>query len=448
LHAAELFKRFKDSVLYDPSVYIKDYIDVKTKVDSSPAQYRGEPVDFLYQPMFFMQDDINRLESLSERLVEILKKVIGEYRLNPDFRTAFNYPSIMENLILKDPGYEIEFPVARFDLFYPYNDKVKFCEFNTDGTSSMHETAVLHEIFSNSKALGTFKDVSSFYDFELLDSWISCLLENYAKFKGKKSSSPNVAIMDFEGEGTLSEFFEFKKRISSLGCETVICDPRKLRYTGGKLYFEDLRIDLIYRRAVTARLIDEADSITDFLKAYMDGNVCVVGGLVSQIVHNKILFAILHDSSFTGFLPREDKAFIKDHIPYTCVLNEQNKHGKQYALQNKDFCIIKPCDLYAARGVFTGKDTTLDEWRMLIDEKSRQSYIVQEFIEPPKIDMLVTDGNYISFEPFNCMLGLFMYNQKFSGIYTRVGRKSIIASKAESFTLPNFVMERKAASIH
>lgn len=447
LHAAELFKLFRDSVLANPTVYLNDYLDVKERVDTSPAQYRGEPVDFLYQPMFFTEGDIKMLEGLSVRLVGILKKAIAEYRLNPDFRAAFNYPLIMEELALCDPGYDLDFPIARFDLFYPYNDKAKFCEFNTDGTSSMHESMVLHQIFSKSKALSAFNDDFSFYDFELIDSWVECLFENYVKFSGTKSQTPNVAIMDFEGEGTLSEFFEFKRRIEALGCKTVICDPRELRYRGNKLYFNDLKIDLIYRRAVTARLVDEAASIQDLIKAYKDANVCIVGGLVSQIVHNKMLFAILHDESLTHFLSSADKDFVREHIPYTAALNDKNLHAKEYAMQNKDSCILKPCDLYAARGVFVGKDTSQDEWKSLINDKAIQNYIVQDFYDPPKIEMLITDGSFARFEPFNCMLGLFMYNEKFRGIYSRVGRKNIIASAAESFTLPNFILDHKKVSI-
>lgn len=446
LRAAKLFGQFRNGVLANPDFYKNDYLAVKRRVDTSPAQYRGEPVDFLYQPMFFTGKDIKTLESLSYKLVNILKKAVSEYRFNPHFRSAFNYPSIMEELVLCDPGYGLDFPIARFDLFYLYDGKIKFCEFNTDGTSSMHESSVLHQIFSKSQALSAIGDGFSFYDFELIDSWINCLFENYKNFSGKTSATPNVAIMDFEGEGTLSEFFEFKNRISASGCHAIICDPRELRYIGGKLYYKDIRIDLIYRRAITARLIDEAASITDFLKAYRDGNVCVVGGLVSQIVHNKILFAILHDQSLTYFLSSEDKAFIDAHIPYTAALNGQNFFAREYAMQNKDSCILKPCDLYAARGVIVGKDTSYDEWKRLIYEKSSQNYIVQEFHDPPKIEMCVTNGDYLSFEPFNYMLGLFMYNQKFSGIYTRVGRKNIIASVAESFTLPNFILAEKTAS--
>lgn len=441
LHANKLFKQYKDGILRNTHEYLQDYLFAKVKVDASPAQYRGEPIRFLYQPMFFTDDDIKELEGLSKGLVRILTKVIQEYRINPDFRRAFNFPSFTEELILCDPGYGLDFPVARFDLFYSTTEKTKFCELNTDGTSSMHESTVLHQIFSDSKALNMFSADHSFYDFEVMDSWISCLLQNYSNFSGRKSPFPNIAIADFEGDGTMSEFIEFQKRISALGYQVVICDPREFEYKDGILYHKNLRIDLIYRRAVTARLIEEASSISDLLNAYKDGNVCVVGGLVSQLVHNKILFAILHDQSHRNFLSPEDKAFIDDHIPYTLLLEDKNAHSVDFALQNKDFCILKPCDLYAASGVYVGKDTPNSEWIELVKEKTNQNYIIQEFCKLPQIDMMMTDGSSVNFELFNCMIGLFMYNQKFRGIYTRVGRQNIIAEKGESFTLPNFILK-------
>jgi len=443
LHADELFRLFRDSVLADPEFYKNDYSAVQVEINNSPAQYLGEPVEFLYQPMFFTNKDIKTFENISANLADILKKTISEYRKNSDFRRSFGYPPIMEELALCDPGYGLDFPIARFDFFYKGDNNYKFCELNSDGTSSMHESMALHQIMSKSNALRAFNDTFSFYDFEIIDSWINCLLENYTKFSGKKYSTsfPNIAIMDFEGDGITSEFSEFKSRLTALGCQTIICDPRELRYTGGKLFYNDFRIDLIYRRAVTARLIEEAAHITDFLNAYKDGNVCVVGGLVSQIVHNKILFSILHDQSLTNFLSSDDKAFITAHIPYTALLSDSSGDAKEYAMQNKDGCLLKPCDLYAAKGVFVGKDTSYDEWSRLVEEKSRQNYIVQEFFAPPKLDLLVIEGNSARFEPFNVMLGLFMYNQKFRGIYTRVGRKNIIASVAESFSLANFIVK-------
>ena len=47
------------------------------------------------------------------------------------------------------------------------------------------------------------------------------------------------------------------------------------------------------------------------------------------------------------------------------------------------------------------------------------------------------------FENYNYMTGLFLYNEKLSGIYTRVGRENVIGSLVESFTLPSFLTEKR-----
>jgi hypothetical protein len=55
------------------------------------------------------------------------------------------------------------------------------------------------------------------------------------------------------------------------------------------------------------------------------------------------------------------------------------------------------------------------------------------------MDMVTASEGKLHFEKYNYITGLFMYNGKFAGIYSRAGRKGIIASIAESYTLPNFV---------
>lgn len=441
MQANDLFNLFFENANSNILSYIDDFHRVEKLVSKSSAQYMGLPVDFIYQPMFFTQQDIDYFKSLSSNLVNILSKTVKEYKANAELRKAFSYTSDMEDLVMIDPGYDLEFPIARFDFFYPYNDNVKFCELNTDGTSSMHEATVLHNIFSDSKAINDLKSIGTFYDFETFESLIDSILFNYDNFRGRKSPNPNIAIMDFEGDGITSEFEEFKRRFENRGYKTVICDPREPKYSGDKLYCNDTVIDIIYRRAVTARLAEELDSINDFIKAYRDGNVCVVGGLVSQIVHNKMLFVILHNRNVTGYLTSEEIAFVDKYIPYSTGLTSDNKHIIDLARSNKDKYIIKPIDLYAAKGVFAGRDKEAAEWNCLIDKSIDNNYLIQEFCSPHKRDMLfIKDGKAV-FEPFNCMLGLFMYNHQFRGIYTRVGRNNIIANISESFTLPNFVLK-------
>lgn len=429
------FKEFQKRVTGDPQTYYQDYLKVKEKLEKSTAIYQDEFVQFLYQPFFLSEKDLLRLKRFANNLTTILKKVIKEYKKNPEFRQEFMYSKLMEKLVLHNPGYEIDFPMARYDLFYSFAGDIKLCELNADGTSAMNEVMVLQDLIANSKALTN----DNYRQYELFYTWIEALLHNYKQFSAKNKAKPTIAIMDFAGEGTIYEFIEFQNRLIAQGYPTIICDPRQLEYKKRKLYYRDKQIDLIYRRATTARLLEEADDIQDFIQAYLEGAVCVVGGLVSQIIHNKILFAVLHQEKTVSFLTEQEISFIKKHIPYTVVFN---KKLVPILLKEKDKYILKPFDQYASHGVYVGQDYTNEKWQEIITN-IKQAYLVQEFIKIPQIELLTVKDEKLLFEKYGSLLSLYMYNQKLSGFYTRVGRKNIIGSIVEAFTVPNYVMEEK-----
>ncbi len=223
------------------------------------------------------------------------------------------------------------------------------------------------------------------------------------------------------------------------GKAEALCDPRNLVYTEGKLYYHKEKIDLIYRRATTIRLVEEAEHIQDFIQAYKDGAVCVVGGMVSQMIHDKKIFAVLHDTEKLPFLDVEELEFIKRHVPYTAILHQSDSELIEKVIGNKDSMVLKPFDQYAAHGVHIGRDFDSTEWKRLVEKAVQDNYLVQEFSVPLQIEMPTIQGDTLIFEKYNCLLGLFMYNQQFKGIYSRAGRRNIIASIAESFTIPNFI---------
>ncbi len=442
-----LFNKFQRYVTKNPEKYYNDYLKIKEIVSKSSAVYRGEPVKFPYQAFFFTRDDFKILQDICSSFIKIFKKVIKEYRVNADFRKYFQFPEIMEELILTDPGYTIEFPMARFDIFYPFNEELKFCEINTDGSSAMNEVRVLQKAMAEAVVL---KELSGNYhlsSFELFYSWLKALLHNYQEFQENigvsrrlKDKPPRIAIMDFKGEGTISEFKEFKQRFITKGYDTIICDPRELEYRKGKLYFRNFKIDLIYRRATTIRLVEEANDIKDFFEAYRDTAVCVVGGIVSQVIHNKNIFAILHDKKKVPFLNEEEYSLIKKHIPFTGLL-EGNTPLLRKVREWKDNYLVKPPDGCAASGVLAGCDYSHQEWTQILDNLINKGYLIQEYVKVPRMKMAGSDGNNFRFEDYGYLIGLFLYNQELKGLYTRAGRKSIIGAAAESFTVPGYLVD-------
>lgn len=439
----QLFSHYKNLIQQEPQKYIEDYKEIKKTVDNSSAIYDGEPVQFLYQPVFYTEKEVSFLKKVTARLSAILKQVIEHYLNDAEFRSYFPFPRLMEELILVDPGYEQSFPMARFDIFYG-PETLKFCELNTDGTSGMNEARVIQNCFQKSQIINDLSDEYSFRTYELFYSWIEALTENYRAYGGCPEDNPGLAIVDFAGEGVESEFEEFQKRFQKQGYRVWICDPRELEYRKKALYYKNQQVDVIYRRATTSRLLEEAGDIEDLLKAYRQGDVCMVGGFVSQIIHNKVIFSILHDENKVDFLDSEDREFIAEHIPYTALFDYGDRAQRREVLNNKDHYIIKPCDWFACHGVHVGADYTADEWADIIEGIKDEDYIVQEFCPPPRREMLTInpEGDWF-FEEYNILTGIYLYNNTFQGIYNRAGRENIIGSVVESFTLPAFIKDQK-----
>lgn len=435
---SRILKEYYDLINNSEDYYYGDYKNVREKIANSTAIYKGKPIPFLYQPIFYNDDDIKYFEEIAIILMSITDKVTDKYLTDKSFRKKFRYSDFLEKLILSDNGYGVNVPIGRFDIFYNGIGDFKFCEFNTDGSSAMNEDNVLAEIILETEPINILKEKYSFKFHELFDSWVTEIFNIYETFDNKVDN-PNIAIVDFEESGTSNEFIEFKKVFEKRGFNCIIADPRDLIYKDGKLYKDDYNIDLIYRRIVTKELMDQIDKVTDFVNAYKDKVVCVVGSIKSQLMHNKIIFQVLHDKDTLAFLDDDEIEFVKNHIPYT-VMFKDNKELYNLALDNKDDYIIKPTDLNASRGVYAGKDWSQSEWKDLLDKYYGEEYLLQEYCVPPKVESVTYENGNCKIEKFGHILGLFFYNKKFKGMYSRVGKDNIISGLHSYYTMSNIVV--------
>ncbi|MCF7792718.1 MAG: hypothetical protein K9N09_01500 [Candidatus Cloacimonetes bacterium] len=431
----QIFEDYKNFVIENPEICKKDLFEITRKLQQSNAKYKGKIINFRYQPMFFSSQDLQQFKSICKTMMSIIQKCTEEYLMNPDFRKYFSFSREMEELILSDSGYKTAAPVARFDIFF--DEDFKFCELNGDGTSAMNEANTLEKIFLESKIITKLKTKYKIEYHELFISWLDQLLQIYQEFGGKQK--PNIAIADFLGLGSVEEFDIFKQVFEENGFTTVICDPREMKYKNGKLYYRQTRIDLVYRRAVNQEMERRLPEVTDFIKAYKDKAVCVVGPFRSQIMHNKIFFSILTDPAKTAFLNEEEHNFIDKHIPKTWRINDA---PQQEILSRKDCYLIKPKDLYGGRDVVCGLDCTHKQWiKLLTDSENNDEFLVQEFCNFTKQEIPDLEKDKFVFKPYKTTLGLFCYNGKFSGLYSRISKKNVIAGVINSITLPSFAVE-------
>ncbi len=413
-------------------------------INNSTAKYKGKPIYSLYMPKIFDSDTLNYLEKASRTMYNILLKVVRNYIDDENYRKLFMFDKNLERLILSETGYESLLPIIRIDIFLnEENLNFKYCEFNADGCSSMNEDRELNNALKFAPAYNKMREKYDLSSFELFNSWVDEFINIYNTYKFKKEK-PFIVITDFLEKGCSAEEFEqFRKSFENAGYDCEVCEIRDFVYNKSERQLftkSKKKVDAVYRRAVTTDIMENIDEVKDFVEAAYDGAFCMIGGFRTHIIHNKILFYILNNELTYKFLTKEEIKYIHEHIPKTVSLTE-NEIVKNNVLNEKDKWIIKPEDSYGARGVFAGMHYNQNEWETILKRCIKNKYILQEFVMPYRsynIDFKKGD----EFKLYSNLTGMFMYNGKLKGIYSRQSAKEIISTEHDENDIASVIARR------
>ena len=414
-------------------------------LEHSTAKYKEETIYSLHIPKIFTKEAENVIKYAAETMYGILRKVIEEYLHSADYRKLFGFSKELEEMICNTPHYKNLLPICRLDIFLNEEDySYKFCEFNGDGTSSMNEDRELNLAFEKTALYSYLEENYVIRTYELFDSWANSCKEIYEGM-GKSIEGTRIAVVDFLEKGcSIYEFEQFCKAFKNAGFDACVCEIRDLTYDGKYLYTKDKeRIDIIYRRAVTSDIMANKQEIKPFLESVKDKNVCLIGDFCTHIMHDKILFQLLRQEETKRFLTKEENEFVSAHVPYTIRLTKEIIKEKKVA-GTKDFWIIKPEDSYGAKGVFAGRNHSCEEWSDLLEKHSDKDYLLQEFVTPYRsnnIDFHLGKENQV--KEYSNLTGLYVYNGKFAGVYSRQSAKEIISTEHDENDVASLVIENK-----
>lgn len=441
-NAEELYKQLIDDNKEESVQSAKaqqHYIETKT------ARYHGYLIRTLYIPKMFTEDMVRYIEKNATVMYGILEKVILKYRASAEYRRLFGFEERLEGLILRPKHYDCVLPMARIDIFFNEDDySFKFCEFNTDGSSAMNEDKELNEAIRVTDTFKRFENQYNVRTFELFDSWVKEFKRIYSTYDNAVEK-PYVAIVDFFNGDVSREFTNFQKAFENNGFKCEICEITELKYENNSLISPaGHKIDAVYRRAVTCDIMRNYDVVMPFIRAAEDNAVCLIGDFQTQVVHNKIVFKVLHNPMTMAFLTDDEKRYVKEHIPYTTSLTEEavREHN---VLNNKEKWVIKPEDSYASKGVYAGvEDMTVDEWKKAVKENIDNHYLLQEYCEPyASWNIDLTHDENAGYKKYSNITGIYMYGGKFAGLYSRIARNSIISTQYSEMSLPTVIVDKK-----
>jgi len=376
---------------------------------------------------------VSAAEGVASALSALEKAVLDDAVL----RAELALESEEERLAMADPGFRFSSPSVRLDSFFA--DQVRFVEYNAESPAGMAYSDNLTEVFKRLPVMQAFRKRFRGKFMPTRRRQLSAMLGAFKQWG--KSTTPVIAIVDWEGLPTAPEFEMFKAFFEEAGIRTLICDPRTLEFTRGKLHSQGTAVNLVYRRVLTSELLARGDDTRALRDAYMAGAVCVVNSFRAKLLHKKMSLALLSDERYERLYTPAQRAAVRRHIPWTRQVRPELAED---IARRRQTLVLKPNDEYGGKGVVLGWTVDQAEWEAAIDVATRQSYVVQEAVEIPRVPFpIALDG--IRYLDLAVDLDPYLFNGRAGGFMTRVSAAALLnVTAGAGSVVPTFVVEGPA----
>jgi hypothetical protein len=225
-----------------------------------------------------------------------------------------------------DTGYRLISAHSRLDSFFSADSDdmtLHFVEYNAESPAGATYEDGLADLFTTLPVMQKFTEKYPVSHLRVKEKLIDMLLRNYQEYLGTRPHKvPNIAIVDWDGVPTRTEFELFEELFKQRGIPVIICDPRELDYSSGRLRKGDFEIDLLFKRVLGSELIERKDECLPVFKAYEDGAVCMINSFRCKIFHKKMIFGLLSDDANRKYFTAQELETIGRHIPWTRRVRE------------------------------------------------------------------------------------------------------------------------------
>jgi len=299
-----------------------------------------------------------------------------------------------ERLIAMHPGYSEPSAHSRMDTFLTVDgSSLQFVEYNAESPAAIAYEDVLSDVVAQLPAMQRFAERYSLRQLPARRQLLETLLAAWREFGG--TGSPTIAILDWKGLPTHSEFLLFQQYFREHNLEAIICSPDELSYADGQLSapVDGVRtpINLVYKRVLTSEfLMRYGDDVFThpLVLAYAAGSICMVNSFRAKLLHKKSIFSLLTDDRLHDRFSAEERDAIGRYVPWTRLLHngESTYAGERINLidftrKNQERLLLKPNDEYGGKGIIIGWETSADEWDRGVQEALQSPFVVQERVE-------------------------------------------------------------------
>jgi uncharacterized circularly permuted ATP-grasp superfamily protein len=382
------------------------------------------------RPHIVTRSQYAEIQTAASTIATAFEKTVEHALQNSDLLAVLGLTETEARMARIDPGYRRLCVTSRLDA-YLSDEGFKFLEYNAESPAGIGDQMQLEKVLFRLPQTKNFLDANRHWRPAPHEHLLRVLAETYREWGGEEDI-PQIAIVDWAGVATASEFRVLQEYFKSVGHPTIIADPQELEYRGGKLSVGDFRIDVLYKRVVIHEFLDRTDETHALARAYADRKVCMVNSFRSKVAHKKAGFAVLSDPRFADLFTATERQTFARHIPWTRrVLRGRTtfEGGEQDLLQlirrERQRLVLKPNDDYGGHGVFLGWEMDEGGWDAAIESALQRPYVVQERVPTTRLsiprftDRAFAENMSVDFNPF-------LFNNEVEGALVRLSSSSLL----------------------
>jgi len=355
-----------------------------------------------------------------------------------------------EQLALASPGSGASSPSTRLDSFF--GREVRYVEYNAESPAGMAYGDGLTGVFDSLPLMRAFRKRFAARALPVRARQLACMLRSFREWG--REAEPVVAIVDWEGLPTATEFEMFRSFFATRGVRSLICDPRALSFHRGALYAESaaesVRVNLVYRRVLTSELLARRSEAPALVEAYLAGAACVVNTFRAKLLHKKMTLALLSDDRYRSLYTPAQRTAIERHVPWTRRFRDgpATRGGRRlpdlvaFVAENRPRLVLKPNDEYGGKGVVLGWTVDQATWEASLSDALAGCYVVQEAVEVPREPFPVALEDGIQMLDLAVDLDPYLFHGRPSGVLTRLSSSALLnVTAGAGSVVPTYVVE-------
>jgi hypothetical protein len=392
--------------------------------------YGDRPTCPFLRPHIISRTQYDAVARAASMIASAVERLVNYALLDDELLGAIGLTEREAQMARIDPGYSRLCVSSRLDAYLSDSD-FKFFEYNAETPAGVGDQMQLEKVLFPLAHMREFLNERKHWRPEPHARLLSALLDAYREWGGDEER-PRIAIVDWKGVSTESEFRILQDYFLAQGFETIIADPVELSFDGDRLRAGGLAIDIVYKRVVIHEFLERCDNNHPLARAYEQRRICVVNSFRTKIAHKKNVFAILSDSAYHYLFTPEEIEIFHRHIPWTrrIAAGQTRFAGSSHDLidlirRERDRFVIKPNDDYGGHGVFIGWETSPDDWDVAIALALSRPYVVQERVPMAKhsitlfSDRVHAEEVFIDFNPF-------LFNNEVEGALIRLSSSTVL----------------------